>query len=126
MWPLTSPSTGTSTPRAADLVPAYAVGEVPLLSMQSDMRWLKDGRQFMSEICLGVPVLQPLLMDKATGSLTVIEILFCGLKFPCVVQVDSGDLQLQSFKARNGPSGETWDYHCCRNLDKKGVGKCST
>ncbi|GIL69086.1 hypothetical protein Vretimale_17333 [Volvox reticuliferus] len=60
-------------------VPAYAVAEVRLLSKQSDMRWLKAGLRFVSEIRLGVPVLVPLLMDKATGRLTATETLFCGL-----------------------------------------------
>ncbi|GIL57900.1 hypothetical protein Vafri_13137, partial [Volvox africanus] len=60
-------------------VSAFAVAEVRLLSKQSDTRRLKAGRQFMSDIRLGVPVLVPLVMDQATGSLTVTETLFCGL-----------------------------------------------
>ncbi|GLI67719.1 hypothetical protein VaNZ11_011987 [Volvox africanus] len=59
-------------------VPAYAVAEVRLLSRQSETRWLKAGRRFLSEIRLGVPVMVPLLMDQATGSLIATDT-FCGL-----------------------------------------------
>ncbi|GLI63281.1 hypothetical protein VaNZ11_006187, partial [Volvox africanus] len=61
-------------------VPAYAVAEVRLLSRQSETRWLKAGRRFMSAIRLGMPVLVPLLMDQATGSLTATETLLCDLR----------------------------------------------